>query len=260
MNFLRKAHQTSRKAAKPLIGLLLGIPFIVSCGAMPIDPSEYPLEYKQDLPYMVRIQDSMGTFRGTGFIVSNKGLALTVSHVVRYRTPARTIYKNKLYNSTIEFDDPVLDITLIRIPVKEQIPDNEVPCLWNEDTVKSGDFVTILGQRHQGGVAEILGNMISYASFRIWPGSYKEVMRIHPSDRQQSPRPGFSGGPIFDAKRLVIGLFCCLEDRMYNFYNGIPSKLIIERLEGSGLLEEMCITSKEQFIPLPGFIYDTKSI
>lgn len=260
MNMNRKTQQTRYKTAHSLIGLLLGLPLIVSCGALPVDPSEYPIEYEKKLPYMVRIQDSMGTFRGTGFIVSSKGLALTVSHVVRYKNPARTIYKDKLYNSTIEFDDPVLDMTLIRIPIEEPIAARDVPCLWDEDTLKSGDSVTIFGQRHQGGVAEIPGNMISYASFKIWPGSYKEVMRIHPSDTRQSPKPGFSGGPIFDAKRLVIGLFCCLEDRLYHYYNGIPSKLIIERLEGTGLLEEMCITTQKQSIPLPGFIYDTKSI
>ena len=246
-----------RRVANIMLGLLMLVPFIISCQTTPIGPTQFSIEgnieANDELPYIVRIQDDQGVFRGTGVVVSQEGLVLTTSRVVRYRNPIRAIYKGKLYTAATEFEDPVLDISLFRLNLEEAIPASEVPCLWREDSIRSGDPVTIFGQRHEGGVVRIPGNMISWTSFRVWPASYKEVMQVHPVDTRQRPKPGFSGGPIFNSQSHVIGLFCCIQDLTSNFYDGIPIAKIINRLEDHYLLEEICVTSNERQSPLAGF-------
>ena len=85
---------------------------------------------------MVRIIDDFGTFRGTGFLVSPTGLVLTVSHVVRYHDPIKALYDGKTYLAETVFDDPVLDVTLIQLPLPKIIPNMSIPCFWDSDTIR----------------------------------------------------------------------------------------------------------------------------
>lgn len=249
-----------RRMANIGLGLLLGVPIIISCQTTQLSPTQFSIETNiesnDELPYIVRIQDDQGVFRGTGVVVSQEGLVMTTSRVVRYRNPIRAIYKGKLYRAATEFEDPILDVSLFRLGLDEAIPASEVPCLWRKDSIKSGDRVTIFGQEQKGGVARIPGNMISWTSFRAWPASYKEVMQVHPLNTRQIPKPGFSGGPIFNSQNHVIGLFCCSQDLSNHFYDGIPITKIINRLEGHYLLEEICVASNERIGPLAGFEYN----
>ena len=244
-----------------LIGLFsIACLFVSSCGNFPNYLGEKPSLLIQKIPFVVRIQDNDGVFRGTGFVVSNNGLVLTVSHVVRYVNPIYAVFNNQGYSAETVFDDPVLDITLLQLPLKERIPSMYIPCFWDSDSIHNGDTVMVLGQRRTGGVRLMPGYMISWASFKIWPGTYEHVYRIYPDDPQNVPKPGFSGGPIFNIQQHVIGLFCCLESLKDNYYNGIPSSRILARLRETEWIDEFCVTSEHQPFPLPGFIFDTKNI
>lgn len=240
--------------------VLVVLPLIISCGALPTKPDHHPEPVIQQIPYMVRIEDQYGIFRGTGFVVSRKGLVLTVSHVVRYNSPIRAILNGKVYTAKTVFDDPVLDMTLIRLPLDGPSLEIQIPCFWISDPIRSGDTVIVLGERQQGGVVVIPAYMVSWASFHIWPGFYRDVMRIYPANPRSSPKPGFSGGPIFNIQKYVIGLFCCLESMIDHYYNGIPSDRIISKLKGTEWLKEICTVSEKQPFPLPGLTYDIKKV
>jgi hypothetical protein len=234
---------------------------VSACGkyGFPVE-SEYAPLFHETPPFMVRIVDDQEVFRGTGFLVSPRGLVLTVSHVVRYDNPIHAILNGRTYLAETVFDDPILDITLIRLPLDEAVPASAVPCLWDSDSVRNGDTVLIFGQHRQGGVGMLPGYMISWSSFRIWPGTYNDVLRIHPADIANSPMPGFSGGPIFDVRRNVIGLFCCLESLQDHYYNGIPSSRILSRLRETELIKEICVGTDNVTFPLPGLILDIKHL
>jgi S1-C subfamily serine protease len=242
------------------------IPAVLFCSALPscqsiaenIENRSEPLPQK--VPYMVRIESREGLFRGTGFVVSNNGLVLTVSHVVRYDNPVRVIFNGKLYLAETVFDDPITDFTLVRLPLNRQPLDIGIPCFWVSDSIRSGDTVIVLGERQQGGVVPIPAFMISWTSFHIWPGSYQEVMRIYPVDSRHKPKPGFSGGPIFNIKKYIIGLFCCIENASRHYYNGIPSSLIVSKLYGTEFENEICTVSETRPFPLPGFIYNLREV
>jgi len=240
--------------------VLVVLPLTISCEALPTRPDYYPEPMIQKIPYMVRIENQYGIFRGTGFVVSRKGLVLTVSHVVRYNSPIRAILNGKVYMAKTVFDDPVLDMTLIRLPLDGQSLEIQIPCFWVSDSTRSGDTVIVLGERQQGGVVVIPAYMVSWASFHIWPGFYRDVMRIYPANPRNSPKPGFSGGPIFNIQKYVIGLFCCFESLIDRYYNGIPSSRIISKLKETEWLKEMCTVSENQPYPLPGLTYDIKRV
>ena len=229
-----------------------------ACGNPSLPTSDFAPLFHNEPPFMVRIVDDDEVFRGTGFLISPKGLVMTVSHVVRYDNPIRAIFNNKTYLADTVFDDPILDITLIQLPLDEPVPANSVPCLWESDSIRNGDTVLIFGQHQKGGVGMLAGNMISWSSFRIWPGTYNDVLRIHPVDIDNSPKPGFSGGPIFDIRRNVIGLFCCLESLKDHYYNGIPSSRILSRLRETEWMKEICTGTDNVSLPLPGLLLDTK--
>ena len=239
-----------------IISLLLS-----SCQGTLFEKDEnYREPLTQKIPYIARIEDHHGLFRGTGFLISKSGLVLTVSHVVRYNSPIRVILNGKVYMAETVLDDPVLDMTLVRLPLKEDLHWMNVPCFWISDTIRLGDTVVILGELRQGNVALIPAYIISWSSFRIWPGSYQDVIRIYPADPQNGPKPGFSGGPIFNIQKYVIGLLCCYEKQIDKYYNGIPSWRIISRLRGTEWIDDICIVSEDRPFPLPGFIYDITQI
>jgi S1-C subfamily serine protease len=232
---------------------------ILSCQALPEKPDDRYESLVQTIPYMVRIEDKDGIFRGTGFLVSARGLILTASHVIRYDNPIRVIHNGKLYLAKTVFDDPIADITLARLSLEYPF-ELGIPCFWVSDSTRTGDTVIVLGERQQGGVVPIRAYMISWTSFHIWPGSYREVMRIYPADPRVRPKPGYSGGPIFNVKKYVIGLFCCIENATDYYYNGIPSSVIISRLQGTELIHELCVVSENRPFPLPGFVYDLRKV
>ena len=233
---------------------------VSSCQNLPSSVEEDPSLPYQNVPFMVRIVDDKGVFRGTGFVVSNSGLVLTVSHVVQYGDPIYAIFSGKSYAAETVFDDPILDITMIHLHLKEELANMNSPCFWDSDSIRNGDTVLVLGQQRRGGVTLMPGYLISWSTFRIWPGSYEEVLRIYPSDPRNSPKPGFSGGPIFDIKRHIIGLFCCLEDIRNHYYNGIPSTRIIASLRETEWIDELCVVSDNEPFPLPGLVFDINNI
>lgn len=244
-----------------LVGPVLILALLaVGCQVLSLTaPERSPLLFRK-IPYVVRIEDEDGVFRGSGFIVSDMGLVLTVSHVVRYNNPIYATFNGKTYPAETVFDDPVLDITLLKLPLRERIPSLYVPCLWDSTAIRNGDTVMVLGERQSGGVDLMPGYMISWASFKIWPGTYEHVYRIYPDDTRNVPKPGFSGGPIFNIQQNVIGLFCCLESLEDHYYNGIPSTRIVERLRDTEWIDRICVRSDNVAFPLPGFIFDIKNI
>lgn len=241
--------------------IVLTISFLLlSCSGLSGKNAYHREPFTQKIPYMVRIEDQNGLFRGTGFLISRSGLVLTVSHVVRYHSPIRAILNGKTYMAETVFDDPVLDMTIVRLPVSQELRWMDVPCFWISDSIRIGDTVIVLGERPQGNVALIPAYMIAWSSFRIWPGSYQDVIKIYPADPGNGPQPGFSGGPIFNIQKYVIGLFCCYEKQINKYYNGIPSSRIISRLHGTEWIDDICVVSEDQPFPLPGFIYDMSRI
>jgi len=241
-----------------LILFLLGFVSSLSACQLP-PPGEYYNDnpFVQEIPFIVRIEDAHSIFRGTGFVVSQSGLVFTVSHVVRYNDPVRAVVNGKVYLAETVYDDPVLDITLVRLRLNGESLSVKIPCFWISDSIQSGDTVVILGERREGGAAIVVAHMISWSTFHIWPGSYREVMRFYPADSKNRPRPGFSGAPIFNVMKHIIGVFCCSEDE---FYNGIPSQKIISALSKSGLLDEICVVSESRPFPLPGWTFDLDKV
>jgi S1-C subfamily serine protease len=142
--------------------------------------------------------------RGTGFIVGDRGLVVTASHVVAGKTPEIRLKSGKVLTTTIAHFDKALDLLVL------QVAESDLPLLPRGlvfgDAAKAGDRVSFIGHpnfkdrryewSHSSGVVAATGRTIPMPTGEKIGGMIQLDANVN---------TGNSGGPVLDAGGRVVG-------------------------------------------------------
>ncbi len=138
---------------------------------------------------------SQGNSLGSGFFVSDDGLALTNAHVVGKAKEVDVVLRDGRHAKAkvLELAGDNIDLALIQVPLKSTVP---LP-LAGFSNLRIGSWVASVGHSAGG----------------IWTYSTGMVSNIYPSEmdepvfQTQIPiNPGASGGPVFNRHGQVVGV------------------------------------------------------
>jgi serine protease Do len=196
-----------------------GSPF----GQSPFD--DFFDRFFDDMPQRQQKQRSLGS----GFIISKDGFILTNNHVVDGADEVKVkLSSGKEYKAEIKGRDQKLDLALIKISVKEDLPAAD---LGDSDAIEIGEWVMAIGNPF--GLAEtVTAGIISAKGRVIGSGPYDDFIQT-----DASINPGNSGGPLFNAAGKVIGINSAIIAGGQGIGFAIPvnmAKGIIPQLQGSG--------------------------
>jgi serine protease Do len=152
---------------------------------------------------------------GTGFIISEDGLIVTNSHVVRAtdNISVQLIGESKSFPAEIIGDDSRTDVALIKIKADRKLPFAD---LGNSDTVEVGEWVAAFGNPY-GHTFSMTKGIIS--------AKQREITELSPVAFLQtdaSINPGNSGGPLVNTKGEVIGVNTAIDARAQGIGFAIP--------------------------------------
>jgi S1-C subfamily serine protease len=145
-------------------------------------------------PSVLLLRSSEGT--GSGFIVTNTGVAVTNAHVAKGQTIlAATAANGQTFNARVEYVDPSLDLALIKL----EGDSFSHLTVGNLSTVQPGSSVVAIGTPSHGfqntvtkGIVSAIGSMASEAGTWI--------------QTDTAINPGNSGGPLLNVSGQVIGI------------------------------------------------------
>jgi len=133
---------------------------------------------------------------GSGFLVTDTGVAVTNAHVASGQTSlAATTANGQTFNARVEYIDPTLDLALLKL---EGINFSHLT-VADLSTVRPGSSVIAIGSPSQGfqntvtqGIVSAIGPMTSE------PGTWIQT--------DTAINPGNSGGPLLNSSGEVIGI------------------------------------------------------
>lgn len=170
----------------------LGRPFASPFGSSPFD--DFFERFFDESPQRNQKQRSLGS----GFIISKDGLILTNNHVVDGADEIKVKLNNgKEYKAEIKGRDQKLDLALIKISTKDDLPAAQ---LGDSDAIEIGEWVMAIGNPF--GLSEtVTAGIVSAKGRVIGSGPYDDFIQT-----DASINPGNSGGPLFNAKGEVVGI------------------------------------------------------
>jgi len=135
---------------------------------------------------------------GSGVIINKQGYIVTNNHVVENAKEITvTLYGEKDYPAEVVGRDKKIDLALIKIDAKEDLP---LAPLGDSDKLKVGEWVLAIGNPF--GLAETVTAGICSAKGRvIGAGPYDDFIQT-----DASINPGNSGGPLFNFWGEVVGI------------------------------------------------------
>lgn len=141
-----------------------------------------------------------GRGTGSGFLVSDDGLAITNSHVVagRPRLNATTNEGDRI-DADVIGDDPATDLAVLRLRAK----DLPFASIGDSQSLRVGQLAIAMGSplglhsTVSTGVVSALGRDLRGANGRLIDNIIQHTAPIN---------PGNSGGPLLDSKGQVIGI------------------------------------------------------
>lgn len=170
---------------------------------------------------------------GSGFIISPDGFILTSKHVVEDPEAEYTIIvePTKKYPAKILARDPINDIAVLKIDVKEQLPYLE---LGDSEKIELGQEVLAVGNA--------LGEFHDTVSAGIVSGLSRLIQATNNFTRQAERlrgliqtdaaiNPGNSGGPLVDMEGKVIGINTAMIMGAQNIGFAIPINYAKKDLE-----------------------------
>lgn len=135
---------------------------------------------------------------GSGFIINKDGYILTNNHVIEHAEEILvTLADKREYKAKVIGKDPRLDIGLIKIEAKEDLP---VAVLGDSDRLMIGEWVMAIGNPFGLGHTVTAG-IVSAKGRVIGAGPYDNFIQT-----DASINPGNSGGPLFNLRGEVIGI------------------------------------------------------
>lgn len=166
---------------------------------------------------------------GSGFIISAEGYILTNNHVVAGADEIKVrLSDGREFKGEVKGADEKLDLALIRIDTKEQLP---VAQLGNSDEIKVGEWVMAIGNPF--GLAQtVTAGIVSATGRVIGSGPYDDFIQT-----DASINPGNSGGPLFNAEGKVIGINTAIVAGGQGIGFAIPinmAKDVVPQLEEKG--------------------------
>jgi serine protease Do len=182
-------------------------------------------KFFDDSPQRPHKQQSLGS----GFIISTDGLILTNNHVVEGADEIKVKLDNgKEYKAEIKGRDQKLDLALIKITSKENLPSTT---LGDSDALEIGEWVMAIGNPF--GLSEtVTAGIVSAKGRVIGSGPYDDFIQT-----DASINPGNSGGPLFNAQGEVVGINTAIVAGGQGIGFAIPinmAKTIIPQLKDKG--------------------------
>jgi len=160
---------------------------------------------------------------GSGFFVTSDGLILTNKHVVSTQDAKYSVTTSdgKSYDATVVAIDPVSDLALVKIDLKN------TPALQfaNSSDIQIGEEVIAIGNslgQYQNtvtsGIISGIGRSITASSDE---GSSEELDGVLQTDA--AINPGNSGGPLLDSSGKVVGVNTAINQQGELLGFAIPS-------------------------------------
>jgi S1-C subfamily serine protease len=145
-------------------------------------------------PSVLFLKGSEGT--GSGFLVSDTGVAVTNAHVAKGQSVlAATAGNGQTFNARVEYVDPTLDLALIKLE-GTNFPHLAVADL---STIRSGSTVLAIGTPSQGLQNTVTRGIVSgVGSMPSQPGTWIQT--------DAAINPGNSGGPLLNDSGEVVGI------------------------------------------------------
>ncbi|MCK4738775.1 MAG: DegQ family serine endoprotease [Deltaproteobacteria bacterium] len=136
---------------------------------------------------------------GSGFVINKDGHIVTNNHVIENATEIFVKFDDdkKEYKAKVIGRDPILDLALIKIESKEDLP---VVPLGDSDALEIGQWVLAIGNPFGLG-GTVTAGIISQKGRVIGAGPYDNFIQT-----DASINPGNSGGPLFNLDGEVIGV------------------------------------------------------
>ncbi len=136
---------------------------------------------------------------GSGFIINKDGYILTNYHVIENATEIIVTLSEgkKEYRAEVIGKDKKLDIALIKIDAKEDLP---VAVLGDSDKLQIGEWVIAIGNPFGLG-GTVTAGIVSQKGRVIGAGPYDNFIQT-----DASINPGNSGGPLFNVRGEVVGI------------------------------------------------------
>ncbi len=136
---------------------------------------------------------------GSGFIINKEGYILTNYHVIENATEIIVTLseEKKEYRAEVIGKDKKLDLALIKIDAKEELP---VAVLGDSDSLQIGEWVIAIGNPFGLG-GTVTAGIVSQKGRVIGAGPYDNFIQT-----DASINPGNSGGPLFNTRGEVVGI------------------------------------------------------
>jgi S1-C subfamily serine protease len=171
-------------------------------------------------PY--RMEDRIQQSTGSGFIIDDRGLVMTNSHVVfGAQALSVTLDDGTVQPAKVLGADPIFDLAILQIPRPQQ---GKLPVLsfGDSDAVRPGDRVVAIGNPF--GFDQTVTSGIVSGLNRILP-ERPRLLAWPMIQTDAAINPGNSGGPLLDRCGEVIGVNSEILGNAQNIGFAIPSKL-----------------------------------
>jgi serine protease Do len=180
-----------------------------------------------------RVTNRVGSFIGSGFIISEDGLVLTNSHVVfGSRAVSVTLDNGDTAPAQLLGANPILDIAVLRAPA---LPKGyPIAKLADSDALKVGEEVVAIG--NPLGLEQTITRGIVSGINRILPSSPMS-MAVPLIQTDTAINPGNSGGPLLNLCGEVIGINTATIMGVENIGFAIPiniAKQVVPQLVQNG--------------------------
>lgn len=168
---------------------------------------------------------------GSGFVVSDDGLALTNHHVVQGAANVEAmLHDGRTLPAELLGSDPATDLALLRVRGSATEP----LVLGDSNALRVGDFALAIGCPH--GLSHTVTAGILSGLGRALPGpggqSIEDVIQT------DAPlNPGNSGGPLLDANGAVVGIATAILPMAQGLCFAVPSataQVVLEELREFG--------------------------
>jgi serine protease Do len=169
---------------------------------------------------------------GTAVAISPRGLLLTNAHVVE--GSRRVLLFNELeeaWPARVLVRDERADLALLK--VERQVMPTALP-LSDSRSLRPGEWVAALGHSYRGRTAVTFGSFIGLET-GVRNGGGEDREYLVASLRM---RPGYSGGPLVDAKGNLVGLNAMITGPEVgvaipsNVVRGFLRRALVEEVQG----------------------------
>ncbi len=165
-----------------------------------------------------KVRDRLTISAGSGFIISNKGLVLTNSHLVfGHQTISVTLDGGQVTEAELVGADPILDLAVLRIPLPAK--GFSVATLGDSDKVETGEEVLAVGnpfgleQTVTVGVISGINRTLAVAPLGL---------KLPLIQTDAAINPGNSGGPLLNRCGEVIGMNAAALERAQGIGFSLP--------------------------------------